>query len=97
MYCQRYHIYLILEKVELEETTAYLCGNRLGIASNANGEVGGEGIKVVVQREMTEMRSKDRFYVQAGVISDDDKRRASCVLHFLCTYVPIKSIPPTKE
>lgn len=53
MYCQRYHVYLIPEEVQLKDAIAFEYGNRLSIAPKADKEIANKDSVAVVERRMT--------------------------------------------
>lgn len=70
--CLRYHTYLIPEEVEQKTVTAFRSGNDLTIAAKSEEKVASEDSAVVVDRDMTDIRSKSGRHVQACVIFEDD-------------------------
>lgn len=65
-------MYPAREDVELEDTIAFVCGDGWSIARNANFKVGFGDSTIVVQKIITDVRSKDDVQMQAFVILDDD-------------------------
>lgn len=82
-YCLRYGVYLILEQGEQKDANAFAHRHGLTIDPKDDAKIGGEHCAAVVERDMTDDRSKDHRHMQAGVISDDDGRKAIYMLHFL--------------
>lgn len=66
MYSLRYHMYLILEKVELKEAIAFVFGNGLSAAPKADAEKGSDD-RAVVERSMIHIRSEDNGHGQVGI------------------------------
>lgn len=88
MYCLCYHMYLIPKEGDMKKAiVSFGHGNGLNITPKLDEEVGGEESAVVVERKMTNVKIEDDRHVQAGVIPEDDWRRATYLLYLVCTHL----------
>lgn len=88
-YFLRYHMYLILEEVELNDPISFAYCNGQSIASEADADLRDEDSAVLEEKKIPDVRSEDDRHAEAGVTIDDNKRRATYLFHFVFTYLLI--------
>lgn len=78
-------------EVQLKNAIAISYANGLRVGGQPDAEDGGEDSAVVVKRNMAHVRNEDDGQVQAGVVPDDDWRRAPYLIYSECTHLHIYS------
>lgn len=78
-----YHIYLIQEEGHLKDPVAFAHGHSLSKALKAGAKVRCEESGIVAEESLTDAINEENTQVKAGVISEEDYRKAT---HLFCLF-----------